>query len=82
MTAPLDSVKSSSDELSAEQRNDPQIAAVVTYLLSRKEVQPTGALSQEYRQCSHKLCITDGLLTYDHHGNLCVVAPRSLRNEY
>ena len=44
-------------------------------------MQPTEALSQEYRQCLHKLCITDGLLTYDHHGNLCVVAPRSLRNE-
>ena len=78
----LDSVKFSSDELLAEQRNDSQIAAVLfTYLTSRKEVQPAEALSQEYRQCLHKLCITDGLLTYDHHGNLCVVAPRSLRNE-
>ena len=77
----LDSVKFSSDELLAEQRNDSQIAAVLTYLTSGKEVQPAKALSQEYRQCLHKICITDGLLTYDHHGNLCVVAPRSLRNE-
>ena len=45
-----------SDGLLAEQRNDPQIAAVITYLTSRKEVQPTEALSQEYRQCLHKLC--------------------------
>ena len=77
----LDSVKFSSDELLAEQRNDSQVAAVLTYLTSRKEVQPAEALSQEYRQYLHKLYITDGLLTYDHHGNLCVVAPRSLRNE-
>ena len=48
----LDSVKFNNDKLLAEQMNDPQIAAVLTYLTSRKEVQPTEALSQEYRQCT------------------------------
>ena len=77
----LDSVTFSSDELSAEQRNNPQIAAVLTYLTLRKEMQRTAALSQDYRQCLHKLCIINRLLTYNHHGNLCVVAPRSLKNK-
>ena len=59
---------------------DNHILQMLLYFQTGKEVYAEN-FTQSYRPYLHKLTITDDLLTFDHHGVLCIVVPESLRQE-
>ena len=68
----------SMNELLIEQLNDCEIKTVIDYLQKKSKV---GEIPKYFRKHLSKLSIVDELLCYNHHGNMLIVTPKTLRDE-
>ena len=80
LSVALYQVKFTSKEILTKEMKDNDILEMLTYLQSGKEITAEN-FPRAYQSSVHKLNITDGLLTFDHHGILCIVALETLRGE-
>ena len=75
----LDHVKFTTKKILKEQMKDNDILQMLSYLQTGKKGYAENF--PPYPPYVHKLTISNGLLTFDHHGVLCIVVPESLRQE-